>query len=799
MCGPVLIGYPFGIGRNCSANKWFNVDCNSSIPYLSAFNNMEVLRAEKRRVTVNTSVIKVDCKNPILHSNISHGKSPFLLSGLNNILVVEGCGGAAIMENRSIVAGCSTTCGNNTISDLNYCFGVGCCNTVIPHDLQSLTLNLTGSTSNGRETCGSALLVDTDSFMNERVSRQFVVEDHTFVPISLSWNHNTTECNNTCGEVMIPYPFGIGKSCSQDNWYNVDCNSSTAYLSAFNNIQVLGVNIESQTVTVNFSKISDCEKPVQNNYSILQSTTPFRLSTFHNLFVVEGCGSAAIMDEYGTVVSGCSTTCDNQTLSNNTNNCNGVGCCQTTLPRHLNSFTMNVTGLESGEGTCASAYLVDTNSFMEGRFSHQFVPVTFKWGYDYDPFHGVSEECKRCEEHGGYCYPDQSGTGCQLPHFYEMSKKSSHNGVILGVSISMGSLFLTMMSYALYKLIKKTKAKRRKQRCFKRNGGLLLKQQEASDIGLVDKTIIFTSDELEKATDHFNENRILGRGAQGTVYKGMLADGRIVAIKKSKLVDESQVEQFINEVVILSQVNHRNVVKLLGCCLETDVPLLVSEFISKGTLYDFIHGETEEFSISLNMRIQIAAEVGGAVSYLHSATSIPIYHRDIKSTNILLDEKYRAKVSDFGTSRLVSIDQTHLTTLVKGTFGYFDPEYFQSSQFTEKSDVYSFGVVLLELLTSEKPISLTRFGENRSLATYFMLAMEEGRGISIFDAIVVKEGSRTELLALANLAMRCLNLNGKSRPTMKEVAMELEGIRLSHVPCTFETSFRHVKQVEDST
>ncbi|CAI9271816.1 unnamed protein product [Lactuca saligna] len=355
------------------------------------------------------------------------------------------------------------------------------------------------------------------------------------------------------------------------------------------------------------------------------------------------------------------------------------------------------------------------------------------------------------------------------------------------------------MGYALYKIFKKTKAKRRKQRFFKRNGGILLRQQQTTDISLVDKTILFTSDKLDKATDNFNENRILGRGGQGIVYKGMLADGRIVTIKKSKVVDESQLEQFINEVVILSQVSHRNVVKLLGCCLETEVPLLVSEFISNGTLYDLIHDETGEFLFSLNMRLQIATEVAGALSYLHSATSIPIYHRDIKTTNILLDEKYRAKVSDFGTSRLVSIDQTHLTTLVKGTFGYLDPEYFQSSQFTEKSDVYSFGVVLLELLTREKPISLTRFGENRSLALHFMLAMEEGGAMSIFDASVVKEGSRSELLAVANLAMQCLNFNGRNRPTMKEVASELEGIRLSHVPSTDEPNFGHVKHYEEVT
>uniref|UniRef100_A0A7N2QX79 Protein kinase domain-containing protein n=2 Tax=Quercus lobata TaxID=97700 RepID=A0A7N2QX79_QUELO len=258
----------------------------------------------------------------------------------------------------------------------------------------------------------------------------------------------------------------------------------------------------------------------------------------------------------------------------------------------------------------------------------------------------------------------------------------------------------------------------------------------------------------------------------------MLVDGRFVAIKKCNTVGEGNLEKFINEIIILSQINHRNLVKLLGCCLETEVPLLVYEFIPNGTLFQYIHEENEDFPLlTWDMRFRIAKEVAGSLSYLHSAASLPIYHRDIKSSNILLDDKYEAKVVDFGTSRSVAIDQTHVTAMVYGTFGYLDPEYFQTGQFTEKSDVYSFGVVLIELLMGEKPVSSTRSQEDRILSTYFIRSIKENRLFDILDTQVRKDGNKHEVMAIANLAKRCLHLNGKKRPTMTEIVMELEGVQ----------------------
>jgi serine/threonine protein kinase len=332
---------------------------------------------------------------------------------------------------------------------------------------------------------------------------------------------------------------------------------------------------------------------------------------------------------------------------------------------------------------------------------------------------------------------------------------------------------MAMASLYSYSRLHRRKLIKMRSEFFRQNGGWILQQRLASQ-GIDSTTKIFTAKELQKATDNYSDNRILGQGGYGTVYKGVLSNQQVVAIKRSKLIDENQVEQFINEIAILSQINHRNVVKLLGCCLETQVPLLVYEFISNGTLSEHIHNP---IFLQWEDRLRISRETAHAVAYLHSAASFPIIHRDIKSSNILLDEKYTAKVSDFGASRSVPFDQTHITTLVQGTLGYLDPEYFHTSQLTEKSDVYSFGVVLVELLTSEKPISFTRPEKLRNLAMYFTDAFDEGQLLQIVDPSVAEESEAEELYAIAHLTRRCLNMKGEERPAMKEVALELEALR----------------------
>ncbi|XP_073268388.1 wall-associated receptor kinase-like 22 isoform X2 [Populus alba] len=632
-------------------------------------------------------------------------------------------------------------------------------------------------------------------------------------------------CKDTCGNISIPFPFGIGTRCFMNEWFSVDCNETTAdspsraFLSRIN-MEVLEISLEDSTVRVNSPIISSGCSGRGANISINMTGSPFAFSSL-NIFTAMGCNNRALLSGIEPEIVGCTSTCG---ASTENSYCSGNNCCQTTIPSSLQVFNASLGTPEhpindQGRNQCKLAFIVEEEWFQNNISSPevvqvmQYVPVILNWVMHYgtDIPEGVTLYSDAKNSDPMYCERRMnlsSGRwGSRTVTLYSNSTicwcKSGYGGnpylpdgcTVLGAAT--GLLLLLVGIWRLYKLVKKKKNIELKKKFFKRNGGLLLQQQLSSSDGSIHKTKIFTSKELEKATDRFNDNRILGQGGQGTVYKGMLADGMIVAVKKSKMVDEEKLEEFINEVVILSQVNHRNVVKLLGCCLETEVPLLVYEFIPNGNLFEYIHDQKEEFEFSWEMRLRIATEVARALSYLHSAASIPVYHRDIKSTNIMLDEKFRAKVSDFGTSRSIAIDQTHLTTHVQGTFGYLDPEYFQSSQFTGKSDVYSFGVVLAELLSGQKPISYERPEDRRSLATHFILLMEENKIFDILDERLMGQGREEEVIAVANLARRCLNLNGRKRPSMREVAIELEQIRLSKGALHAQQSSKELENIRD--
>ncbi|CAN6198970.1 unnamed protein product [Urochloa humidicola] len=245
------------------------------------------------------------------------------------------------------------------------------------------------------------------------------------------------------------------------------------------------------------------------------------------------------------------------------------------------------------------------------------------------------------------------------------------------------------------------------------------------------------------------------------------------------MTSEQQKKEFGQEMLILSQINHKNIVKLLGCCLEVEVPMLVYEFIPNGTVFQFIHGDNGSRNIPFSTRIRIALESALALSYLHSWASPPILHGDVKSSNILLDDNYSAKVSDFGASILAPADKSQFMTLVQGTCGYLDPEYMQTCLLTDKSDVYSFGVVLLELLTGRTAFNLEGPEDERSLSLRFLRAMKEDRLTDVIDDRIKNDSGIGLLEEVAELSRQCLEMIGERRPTMKDVAEKLD--RLSKV------------------
>ncbi|KAK1632334.1 hypothetical protein QYE76_006649 [Lolium multiflorum] len=345
-------------------------------------------------------------------------------------------------------------------------------------------------------------------------------------------------------------------------------------------------------------------------------------------------------------------------------------------------------------------------------------------------------------------------------------------------SISASIIFLMVCIFALHAEYQKRKLEKEKERFFDQNGGQILYHQIMSK--QVDTLKIYTQEDLKKATNDFDESRELGRGGHGTVYKGILKDNRVVAVKRSKLMNVAETNEFVQEIIILSQINHRNVVKLLGCCLEVEVPILVYEFISNGTVFEFIHGSRNNYESpppSLDTRLRIAQESAEALSYLHLSTNHPIVHGDVKSMNILLDDNYMAKVTDFGASRTLPKDEVQFMTLVQGTLGYLDPEYLQERQLTDKSDVYSFGVVLLELITGKTAIYHDGPKQGKSLVSFFMLAMKEGNLEGILDASIVHAGMETLLGEVAELGRMCLAASGEDRPSMIQVADKLKALR----------------------
>ncbi|KAK3119527.1 hypothetical protein QOZ80_9AG0671790 [Eleusine coracana subsp. coracana] len=282
----------------------------------------------------------------------------------------------------------------------------------------------------------------------------------------------------------------------------------------------------------------------------------------------------------------------------------------------------------------------------------------------------------------------------------------------------------------------------------------------------------FALSEIEDATDKFE--RRIGSGGFGIVYYGKLTDGREIAVKLLTNDSYQGIREFLNEVTLLSRIHHRHLVTFLGYSQQDGKNILVYEFMHNGTLKEHLRGAADEKITSWLKRLEIAEDAAKGIEYLHTGCSPTIIHRDLKSSNILLDKNMRAKVADFGLSK-PAVDGSHVSSIVRGTVGYLDPEYYISQQLTEKSDLYSFGVILLELISGQEPISNDNFGLNcRNIVAWARSHIESGNIHAILDQSLDSGYNLQSVWKIAEVAIMCVKPKGAQRPPISDVLKEIQ-------------------------
>ncbi|KAB2612830.1 proline-rich receptor-like protein kinase PERK1 [Pyrus ussuriensis x Pyrus communis] len=290
--------------------------------------------------------------------------------------------------------------------------------------------------------------------------------------------------------------------------------------------------------------------------------------------------------------------------------------------------------------------------------------------------------------------------------------------------------------------------------------------------------ITFTYEELAMATNGFSNVNLLGQGGFGFVHKGVLPNGKVVAIKQLKAGSGQGEREFQAEIEVISRVHHRHLVSLVGHCISGAQRLLVYEFVPNDTLQFHLHGKGRP-TMDWQTRLKIAVGSAKGLAYLHEDCQPKIIHRDIKAANILLDHHFEAKVADFGLAKLALDTDTHVSTRVMGTFGYLAPEYASSGKLTEKSDVFSFGVVLLELITGRQPIDKTQTFTDDSMVEWarplLAEALETGKFDALVDVRLQNDYNTSEMACMLACAAACVRHSARRRPRMSQVVRALEG------------------------
>ncbi|XP_031266036.1 probable leucine-rich repeat receptor-like serine/threonine-protein kinase At3g14840 isoform X1 [Pistacia vera] len=286
----------------------------------------------------------------------------------------------------------------------------------------------------------------------------------------------------------------------------------------------------------------------------------------------------------------------------------------------------------------------------------------------------------------------------------------------------------------------------------------------------------FTLRQIKAATNNFDVAYKIGEGGFGPVYMGILADSTVIAVKQLSSKSKQGNREFVNEIGMISSLQHPNLVKLYGCCIEENQLLLIYEYMENNSLARALFGpEEHQLKLDWPTRHKICVGIARGLAYLHEESRLKIVHRDIKATNVLLDKDLNAKISDFGLAKLDEEENTHISTRVAGTFGYMAPEYAMRGYLTDKADVYSFGVVALEIVSGRGNCSVRSKGETIYLLDWVHLLKEKGHLMDLIDPRLGSDFDKEEVMVMINVALLCTNASSAIRPTMSSVVSMLEG------------------------
>ncbi|KDP35039.1 hypothetical protein JCGZ_09327 [Jatropha curcas] len=579
-------------------------------------------------------------------------------------------------------------------------------------------------------------------------------------------------CNpKTCGDGQnITFPFfieGQQESFCGYPGFNLSCQNGHPILRLQDtNYIIQQINYRNQTLRVSsaavFNTSNTCVPSFKN---VILPDDKFRLSQNQtDLFLLYRCNSTLVRDG------------NNSELIKYEVDCFGESETGPTL-----SMFKGDPLLRKAEELCEEKVIVPVE-LQKGESSNGFERM-IKKGFSLD---WTASNCSICADSGGKCGFDSKTYHFKCfcpdrPHAWDCKPLpiSGNNklGLKLGLGLGIGVPVIISFLFIFWVY------RRRRQA-----SSNLLSTNSTSDPssksdvelgGIYLGVPLFSYNELEEATCNFDGKKELGDGGFGTVYYGKLRDGREVAVKRLYEHNYRRVEQFMNEIEILTRLRHKNLVSLYGCTSHRSRELLlVYEYIPNGTVADHLHGDRAKSSpLTWPVRLSIAIETATALSYLHASD---IIHRDVKTNNILLDNNFCVKVADFGLSRLFPNDVTHVSTAPQGTPGYVDPEYHQCYQLTDKSDVYSFGVVLIELISSMPAVDISRHRHEINLANLAVTKIQKCAFDELIDASFgynSEEKVKRMTISVAELAFRCLQLDKEMRPTMDEVLEELRRIQ----------------------